>query len=262
MKQEQNHEARQLNPEAGTRQTGNHMNNADQTMNILTIIPARAGSKRIPDKNLVDFCGRPLIEHTIGQALRAGMEFVVVSTDSQRIAEMAKKAGARCDFIRPGELASDTATTIDVIIHALGFYRARGLDFKAVLVLQPTSPLRDPADIEASLRLFKLKGAESVVSVCEVDHPSAWSAHLDQDLGMHEFYEKLRLNIRSQDLPKEYRLNGSIYVVRTETLLRDRTVLSSNASFAYIMDRSRSVDIDTTEDLDYARYLKGRTAEG
>ena len=231
-----------------------------ESSSILTLIPARAGSKRIPNKNIIDFCGKPLIEHTIEQAISAKMDFIVVSTDSQEIAGISKKAGARCDFLRPDYLSSDTATTVDVIIHALDFYKDLGMNFKTVLLLQPTSPLRSPKDIESSLQLFQLKKAISVVSVCELDHPSIWSGHLTSDLGMREFHEKIKTNMRSQDQSKEYRLNGSIYIVQTEILLQEKAFLFEDKSFAYIMERSSSVDIDTFEDLEYARYLMNRKA--
>jgi N-acylneuraminate cytidylyltransferase len=217
----------------------------------LAVIPARAGSKRLPGKNLKDLGGKPLIVWTIEAALASpGVAEVWVSTDSGEIASVAHAAGARVPFLRPPELATDSASSLDVVLHALDRAReGRGADFPEVVLLQPTSPLRNAGDVTAALALLRGKSADAVVSVCPADHSPLWMNVLPPDGSLQGFLRPEVKNLRSQDLPAYYRLNGAIYALRTEALRRERTFIPDRGAYAYIMPRERSVDIDDAMDL-------------
>lgn len=214
---------------------------------VLAIIPARGGSKRLPRKNILPLAGKPLIAWTI-EAARNSQIFdeIIVNTDSQEISDIAKSFGASIPFIRPAILSSDTAGSIDVVKHTLEWYHNEGIYFNDVVLLQPTSPLRNEDDIKSAYDLYIAKRASSVLSVCEVDHPTAWCNRLDESLSMNGFIKSQ--GSRSQDLEKEYRLNGAIYIWEVKQLLnQSKTIIEP--SFASIMPRNRSVDID--EDIDF-----------
>ena len=167
---------------------------------VLAIIPARGGSKRLPGKNIKDLNGKPLIAWTIDAALRSKyIDKSVVSTDDEIIAEISQKYGAEVPFIRPKELATDTASSIDVILHAINFYKTKGEPFEYVILLQPTSPLRTTEDIDHAFEMLN-EETKAIVSVCETEHPPLWSNTLPKDLSMKDFLAKEILNKRSQDL--------------------------------------------------------------
>jgi CMP-N-acetylneuraminic acid synthetase len=212
----------------------------------IAIIPARRGSKGIRGKNLVRLGGTPLIVHTIRAALGAvTIDRTIVSTDSEDIARVARRAGAEVPFIRPRALASDTATTEAVVRHALEALGIAAPDI--VVVLQPTSPLRSSADIDGAVRLLRASGAASVVSVCEVDHPVEWTYRRSTSGRLSPIVHDARTS-RRQDAPPAVRLNGAVFVVRRQTFLRtDR--LRSAATLGYVMPRDRSLDIDEPFDL-------------
>ena len=149
-------------------------------MKILAFIPARGGSKGIPRKNLKKICGKPLINWSVEAALNARLvDRVVVSTDDQEIADTALKAGAEVPFLRPVELASDTSSTEDAMLHALAFEESEDRHYDAMLLLQPTSPLRRPDTIDAAITHFISSNCNSLVSVCE-DHSFTWK-NIDAD---------------------------------------------------------------------------------
>lgn len=226
-------------------------------MKILAFIPARGGSKRLKGKNLLDFFGEPLISWTIRAALDANIfEAVVVSSDSSDILQIAEQHG--CDALRrPADLSSDTATTFDALMHAIHSYRAAGVQFDCVMVLQPTSPLRSSDDIKASLELMIAKNAESIVSVCETEHSPLWSNTLDETRNLAGFLPKGFEGIRSQDLPKFYRINGAIYLGSIKAVEDHGTFYLKN-SFAYVMDSHRSIDIDTELDYEFAKIIRSK----
>ena len=212
---------------------------------FLAIIPARGGSKRLPRKNLLDLCGKPLIAWSIEAALKSKyISKVIVSSDEEEILNIAKEYKA--DFIkRPDELASDTATTFDAIEHTI-----KSLEkYDYIVLLQPTSPLRNEKHIDEAIELLELKKADAIISVCETDHSPLWCNILNEDLSMTNFLSKELLNKRSQDLPLFYRLNGAIYICETQKLLRNKSFFIKENIFAYIMDKKTSVDID--DDIDF-----------
>ncbi len=224
---------------------------------LLAVIPARGGSKRLPGKNLKPLCGKPLIAWSIEAAKQSRhIDCTVVSTDDPAIADAARKYGAETPFIRPSNLATDTSGTVEVIEHALKWYENelnRRFDF--VVLLQPTSPLRTAEEIDEAVELLKKKGADAVISVCEMDHSPLWSNTLPPDLSLKHFIRPEIQHLRSQDLPTYYRINGAIYICKTEKLLKEKTLFLSDNIYAYKMCREHSIDIDSPIDLIVAQAL-------
>lgn len=215
----------------------------------LAIVLARGSSKGLPRKNVLPLGGRPLIGWTIAAAKEAAsVARVIVSTDDPEIAEVATREGADVPFMRPPHLATDTATAADSFLHALDEVPG----YEVAILLQPTSPLRTAADIDAAMALFRKSGASGCVSVRPVEEPP----HL-----MYGVTEKGRLqallpppaSTRRQDLPPAFLLNGAIYIVNVEAFRQDPRFVTEDTA-AFPMPRHRSVDIDTIEDF--------RAAEG
>lgn len=221
---------------------------------ILAIIPARSGSKRLIDKNILHLQGKPLIAWSIEAALKSKfIDRVVVSTDSLKYANIAKYYGASIPFIRKSELALDSTLTFDVIKDVINFYSNKTI-YKYVILLQPTSPLRNEKHIDEAIELFFLKNANSIVSVCECEHSPLWTNVLPNDDSMDNFIKEDIKNLRSQDLPKYYRLNGAIFIAEITNYLKYKTFFTPNC-FAYKMNIEESVDIDTETDLNFAQFL-------
>ena len=212
---------------------------------ILAIIPARGGSKRLPGKNILDFAGKPLIAWTIDAALKSKyINNIIVSTDDAQIASIAKEYGAKVPFLRPDNLASDEATTIDVVLDLLSRISEK---YKYIALLQPTSPLRTYQHIDESVE--QLGDKDSVVSVVKTEHPLEWCNTLPSDKNLDNFIDDSVRNKRSQDLPDRYRINGAIYIVKTDVLLRVKSFLLEKGAVAYVMDRDSSIDIDHKQDF-------------
>jgi CMP-N,N'-diacetyllegionaminic acid synthase len=211
---------------------------------FLAIIPARGGSKRLPRKNILDLCGKPLILWTIEAGLKSKyIDRVIVSSDDKDILNISKNNGAEI-IKRPDELSNDTATTFDVIKHTIENISK----YDYIVLLQPTSPLRSKKHIDDAIELLEKKEANAVVSVCEMEHSPLWSNILDDSLSMKDFLKDEILNKRSQDLEKYYRLNGAIYICQSKKLLEEK-------SFAYIMDKRNSIDIDEEIDFKMAEFF-------
>lgn len=218
---------------------------------FLAIIPARGGSKRLPRKNVLDLCGKPLIVWTIEATLKSKyIDKVVVSSDDDEILEISKKFGAET-IKRPDELASDTATTFDAIKYTIDNLEK----YDYIVLLQPTSPFRDEKHIDEAIELLENKNADAVVSVCEMEHSPLWSNTLPQDGKMNNFLKDEVLNKRSQDLEKYYRLNGAIYICKTDKLLEQKSFFIKDNIFAYVMNRESSIDIDEEIDFNMAEFL-------
>ncbi|MDP3517068.1 MAG: acylneuraminate cytidylyltransferase family protein [Pseudohongiella sp.] len=216
---------------------------------ILIVIPARGGSKRLPRKNVLPLMGKPLICWTIEQALDANLGAkIIVSSDDDEILEIARKYDFHgvCVHRRNARLATDEASTADVLIDVVNSEFAVGNCPKVLVLLQPTSPLRSSEDICVALQVFKDNGSlNSVVSVCKVDHPTAWVGYVDE----HSVFTGAQItNKRSQDYKQEFRLNGAVYVVLVSNLISNRSHFTQKL-LASVMPRERSVDID--EDLDF-----------
>ena len=225
-----------------------------QNKSFLAIIPARGGSKRLPRKNILDLNGKPLIAWSIEAGLSSKyIDKVVVTSDDDDILTISKKYGA-VTINRPNELASDTATTFDAIKHAVDNYEK----YDYIVLLQPTSPLRDKVHIDKAIELLESKNADAVVSVCEMDHSPLWTNTLDDDLSMCNFLKDDLKDTRSQNLDKYFRLNGAIYICNTEKLSQEKTFFLKDDIYAFKMNRDVSIDIDTGIDLDLARLIKKR----
>lgn len=221
---------------------------------ILAIIPARSGSKGIKDKNIRIINGKPLIAYTIEAAVKSGaFEDVVVSTDSERYKEISEECGAWVPFLRSKELAQDVSSTNDVIEDVLLKLRTIGKEYDSLMILQPTSPLRNDKDIIDSIKLFYEKKANSVISMCECDHSPILMKALDQENRLDGFLSNLN-KVRRQDLKKFYRLNGAIYLSKVDYFLKYKDFYKEN-SYAFIMDKIKSVDIDDMYDFQYAEFL-------
>ncbi len=222
----------------------------------IAIIPARAGSKRVPNKNLKCLMGKPLIAWTIESALRSSLiQGVCVSSDSQRILDVARELGAQ-PIERPSELATDTACTDAVIFHAIDQLKLDDTDL--VILLQPTSPLRALEDINGALALFDDSYVDGVVSVCECEHSPLWSNTLSPNGSMKGFISGDLLSTRSQDLPTYFRLNGAIFSYRVGAYKQNGGRFYNDKTYAYRMSSIRSVDIDVEDDFEYANYLATR----
>lgn len=221
---------------------------------VLAIIPARGGSKRLPGKNILPLAGKPLIAWTIESAINSGLfDKVIVNTDDNEIADIALEYGAEIPFFRPKELAEDTSSSIDVLVHTIQWYKANNIEFTHIALLQPTSPLRTSKDIVNAWDLMLKTQTESVISVCEVEHPIQWTYNLDTRGIMSSIFEDN--DKRSQDYKKNYRLNGAIYIANIDLLLEHRKVLTSDNSVGYLMSREASVDIDEQLDFKFAEFI-------
>ncbi len=222
---------------------------------IIAIIPARSGSKGLPDKNIRILNGKPLIAYSIVAAQESGIfDEIFLSTDSQEYANMAIQYGAKVPFLRSDKLATDTASTWDCVKEALEQYETIGKKFDIFVLLQPTSPLRTPQDIVAAVEKVMLKNADAVVSVSEADHSPLWYNTLPENKSLNGFLRPEIFIKTRQELPTYYRINGAVYVVRTEYFARSQNIYDCN-SFAYIMSRENSVDIDTSLDFSITEHL-------
>lgn len=222
-------------------------------MDILAIIPARGGSKGVPQKNLRPVGGKPLIVWTCEAARRvSALSRIVVSTDDPLLAGIAKEAGVEVPFLRPQALATDTASAVDVVFHCLEWFREKeSWKPTAVLLLQPTSPLRTFQDIQAAIHLFYAKKAQAVVSVTPTSHPAEWLKKIDEEGRLSPRFDSSSSPERRQLAPATFELNGAIYLIETKTLFAEKTFCPSG-SYAYVMPRERSLDIDTPWDLSLA----------
>lgn len=223
---------------------------------MIAIIPARGGSKGLPGKNIRPLNGKPLIAYAVEAALKAKrIDKVIISTDDEEIARVAVQYGAELPFMRPAELASDTAMAVDNYIYTIGrLEEESGRTIDAFVVLQPTSPLRIAEDIDGAVELFNQKNADSVISYTQEAHPISWHKYLDDE---GRFIDILDSNIKNrQDNRISYYPNGAVYVFRT-SMIRNRKYYTEK-SYAYIMPRTRSVDIDFIEDFEYAEFLLTR----
>lgn len=219
-------------------------------MKTLALIPARGGSKGIPRKNINIIAGKPLIAWTIEAALASTLlDGVVVSTDNAEIAEVALRYGAQVPFLRPAELARDETPGVEPVLHAL----QQLPEYDAVLLLQPTSPLRSSADIDACLALARDRQAVSVVSVSEPDAHPDWMYRMTATQQLEKLLAS-QSHTRRQDLPTVLTLNGALYFANADWLRRSRTLLAEE-TLAYVMPADRSVDIDTPLDWKFAELL-------
>lgn len=229
-------------------------------MRNIAVIPARSGSKGLPDKNIREINGKPLLAYTIEAALDSGcFDIVHVSTDSEKYAGIAREYGADVPFLRSAELASDTANTWDAVREALSRYADMGKTFETVMLMQPTTPLRTGEDVRAAYRLMQEKKARSVIAVCEVDHSPLWCDTIPEDGNMKGFGRKDLAWVTRQELKPFYRVNGAIYLLTvTENTIADDDDIYENNCYALFMDRKKSIDIDCEDDLELVEFMLTR----
>lgn len=220
----------------------------------IAIITARSGSKGLPDKNIKLLCGLPLIAYSIRAAIDSDcFEKVFVSTDSEQYAEIAEKFEADASFLRSEKTSSDNADSWDAVREVLDEFARRGYEFDNAMLLQPTSPLRTSEDIIKSFQLMYEKNANSIIGVTEADHSPLWTNTIPDDLSMEHFRNEKYCDLPRQMLPKFYRVNGAIYLIKTEELKAEKML--RDQSYAYIMPRDRSIDIDTELDFKIAELI-------
>ena len=222
----------------------------------LAIITARGGSKGIPLKNIKPLNGIPMINYTIEAALKCHcIDEVVVSTDHEEIASISRNAGALVPFMRPKELSTDYAKSIDVVAHAIEYYeQVNGRSIEHLILLQPTSPLRTAEDIDAAWSVYLERKADSLQSVVEVsDHPY-YLRKIKDGFMINYDRNEYRENLRRQDLDKIYRVNGAIYIARRDLIVNKKTFVGERNA-AYIMNKNNSVDIDDILDFSLAELI-------
>ena len=219
---------------------------------VIGIVPARAGSKGLPRKNIAPLCGKPLIAWSIEAGLRSQyIDLVIVSTDSNKIAGIAAEYGASVPFIRPAELATDETPTIDVVIHALEYLNnQRKQRFDYTVLLEPTSPLRDEADIDRAIKqLVDNVGASSLVGISrtEAQNP-AFLVCLSENNFLIGLDQSEIKPVRRQEIRDVYFLEGSIYVSDTKTLIARKTFCHQE-TLGCIFPKWKSLEVDDLEDL-------------
>ena len=224
----------------------------------IAIIPARSGSKGLPDKNIKLLSGKPLMAYSIDAAISSGaFSRVFVSTDSEKYAKIAIENGADAHFLRSSVNASDHAGSWDVVREVLLRFEEEGEVFDEVMLLQPTSPLRTSEDILSAISLMQEKDALVVESLTEMDHSPLWSNTLPDDLSMDHFFNEYS-EMPRQSLPTYYRENGAIYLLKRDLLKKEDADMFKERCYAYVMPRERSIDIDVELDFAFAELILSR----
>lgn len=223
-------------------------------MKNIAIIPARSGSKGLKNKNIKLLNGKPLIAYTIEAALASNMfDEVMVSTDSVEYAHIAKEYGAAVPFLRSEKTSSDTASSWEMVSEVLGEYKKLGKEFDTFCLLQPTSPLRDEEDIVKAYEVFFESASVGVVSVCETEHSPMFCNQLPENKELTDFIKRSE-NKRRQEMGTFYRINGAIYIFSIDEFEKDN-FLYRKGSYAYVMEKEKSIDIDTAYDFKIAEYV-------
>ena len=218
---------------------------------ILVVIPARGGSKGIPYKNIKNLNGKPLITYSIDVARQiVSDEHICVSTDDEKIKKVVEDYGLKVPFLRPDDLATDTATTNDVLLHTIQFYEREGILYDIILLLQPTSPLRTEQHLKEALALYQ-EDCDMVVSVRK-SHAPVVLCQEDERGYLESLFN--RKNSRRQDLFSFYEYNGAIYIINVKSL-KNIGLSNFEKKIKYVMDDSSSIDIDTPIDWEIAEYF-------
>lgn len=228
-------------------------------MSNVAVIPARGGSKRIPRKNIRDFLGKPIIAYSIEAALESGLfDEVMVSTDDEEIAKVAKKYGAKLPFMRSAENADDHATTVDVLVEVLQTYKQQGKNFENACCIYPTAPLVKCTFLENAYERLVNKNFSTVFPVVEFSYPIQRSLKLSGKNKVEMNWPE-HLESRSQDLPKAYHDAGQFYWFNVEELLKEKKLFGENSG-AIVLPNTSVQDIDTEEDWKLAE-MKAKLSE-
>lgn len=217
----------------------------DKVTDTLFVIPARGGSKGLPGKNIKKLCGKPLIAYSIDVARElVDDEHICVSTDSEDIKRVVESYGLSVPFMRPEYLATDTATTSDVLVHAAIFFKEQGIEYKKLVLLQPTSPLRTSQDVKGAMELYR-DDIDMVVSVMKSHAPAVLCCE-NEDGYVELVYNKNAAG--RQQLQDMYEFNGAVYVINIQALL-DKGLAKFTKKVKYLMAKEQSVDIDDIYDF-------------
>ncbi len=226
---------------------------------LLAVVPARAGSKGLPGKNLRPFAGLPLIAHSILFArLCPEIDRLIVSTDSEEIAQAARSFGAEVPFLRPAELAKDETTLWEVVRHTLAIVESAGGErFDRLLLLDPTSPAREPADLSAAMRrLDQVPEADGVIGVSRPDFNPIWHCVVEQDGWMTDLIGEGSRFDRRQEVPPVYRINGSLYLWRADFVRnRKESWRRGGRYLIWGIPELRAMSIDSLEEFKKAELL-------
>ncbi|MCK4257422.1 MAG: acylneuraminate cytidylyltransferase family protein [Halanaerobiales bacterium] len=223
--------------------------------NFLALVLARGGSKGVPRKNIRNLDGKPLLAYTSEEAKKSNyIDRVILSTEDEEIASVGREYGVEVPFMRPDELATDEASSIEVIKHALNWLKMNENYWsKYTVLLQPTSPLRTVEDIDGAIERLLHSDGDSLVSLCETDKHPFWLKRIENDQIVPYTEEGLHI-VRRQDLPKVYSLNGAIYIAESTLLLKHSSFYVGN-TIPYLMPKDRSIDIDDRIDWAVAETL-------
>lgn len=220
----------------------------------IAVIPARGGSKRIPRKNIKEFCGKPMIAYSIEAALQSDcFDKVIVSTDDMEIAEIATKYGAEVPFVRPVELSDDYSGTIPVIRHAIEWFVQQGIDPQLVCCLYATAPFVTPEYLQQGLQQLKKTDAAYAFTVTSYAFPIQRAIKIHPEIGM-EMFNPESFNTRSQDLEEAWHDAGQFYWGKVDAWLTEKTIFGSESS-PIVLPRHQVQDIDTPEDWERAEWL-------
>jgi len=226
---------------------------------MLAIIPAREGSKGVVGKNIKPLGGIPLIAHTIKAAIKSKkIDRVIVSTDSQAIADISKEYGAEVPFLRPKSISQDDSLILDNYKYMLERLKIeKGEIIKSFVALQPTSPFRNSFDIDAAVKLFCENKTDSVISFTQELHPPEWNRIVNNDNTFSNFITEEIYN--RQVYNSLYRFNGAVYVYKSNLI--ENSIMYNETSLAYVIPEERALDIDTENDFMYAEFLIERAGQ-
>lgn len=220
----------------------------------LCLIPAKGGSTRLARKNVLPLGGKPLLGWAVEAAVQSGlMDRVVVSTEDEEIAEVARALGADVPFLRPLHLARDPAGVVDVALHALGELRNKREEYQTLVILLPTCPFRTAEDIRNACALFQEAQASFLMSVSRYEHTPFAAMSLDDEHRLQPYFQKY-IGKKSQEMPVAFRANGAIHVLEVAAFERERSYYAQPL-IGYEMPWHRSIDIDTEQDLRFAQSL-------
>jgi CMP-N,N'-diacetyllegionaminic acid synthase len=223
-------------------------------MNILGLIPARGGSKSIPNKNIKNFNGKPLITYAIKNSLESKyITHTVVSTDSHLIAEIARESGALVPFLRPEKLARDSSLDLPVMEHAINWYKEQGQSFDYMVFLRPTNPFRVATEIDKAIEMIISSKFDSIRGVSEVGYSPYWMKKIING-ELIDFINSSYSESKRQDLPKVFQANGTVDVIKIDTILYKNSRYGESIGPFIMKDISR-IDIDTELDFAIAEYL-------
>jgi CMP-N,N'-diacetyllegionaminic acid synthase len=224
-------------------------------LRILALITARGGSRRVPRKNIRILGGRPLLAWSVDVAKGiADICDILVSTDDPEIAGVARHEGAQVPWLRPATLATDTASSVDVCLHALEWYEGENGAIDGLLLLQPTSPFRTRGTVSRGIDLFRTGRHRSVVGVSPARSHPMWCFRVEGET-LRPYIERADLNLRSQDLPPVYVVNGALYLITPENLRTTHSFISDNTMPLMIEEPSEGIDIDSEWDWRVAETI-------